>query len=226
MHVLYDLKQGKIQVKDTEVERLLQANTDDITIRQIGIREFQALQKQYESELHLLRNAVVRFVAYLKQHAITPINDAAEKYYDELIKNEENKIQYGRERNINVDVNTKKLKDLKQSLEAHVQLTETIKENMLDPSSSSDEPLTKEGVGKLIQDLYNLPHFGANLKNLKIDIVSSHETTGRERSHRREKHRERETVHLMMRQGADLDHCAVVKWNLSAVCRVAATGPG
>jgi hypothetical protein len=191
MHILYDLKERKVRVKDTAVERHLKANTNDITVRQEGIRSVQDLQRQYEDERDQLRTAMVRFVAYLKQHAITPINDTTENYYNELIKNEENKIQRGKDGRMNVDVNIKKLQGLKQDRDAYLELTETIKRNMMAPRSSSDEPLAEEGVRKLIRDLYDLPHFGKDLKKMKSEIVSSHETTSRERSHRRVKSRER-----------------------------------
>jgi hypothetical protein len=92
---------------------------------------------------------------------------------------------------MNVDVNIKKLQGLKQDRDAYLELTETIKRNMMAPRSSSDEPLAEEGVRKLIQDLYDLPHFGKDLKKMKGEIVSSYETTSRERSHRRVKSRER-----------------------------------
>ncbi|RGP67000.1 hypothetical protein FLONG3_8658 [Fusarium longipes] len=201
MHILYELKQRKVQVKDTEVERRLKANTDDITVRQEGIRNVQKLQVQYEDERDQLRTAMVRFVAYLKRDAITLINDKTEDYYNELIKNEENKIQRGKDGRMNVDVNIKRLKGLEQDRDAYLELTETIKRNMMAPRSSSDKPLIEEGVKTLIQDLYSLPHFGKDLKKMKSDIVSSHDTIGRRRSHRRVKSRERKDVTFS--QGVD-----------------------
>ncbi|QPC71916.1 hypothetical protein HYE68_002668 [Fusarium pseudograminearum] len=195
VHILYELKEHKVQVKDTDVERRLKANTNDIEVRQQGILKVTDLQKEYEKERDQLRTAMVRFVAYLKKHAITAVNDRTQNYYMELIKNEQNKIQRARDRKMNVDVNVKKLEGLKQDLEAHQELTETIKQNMRAPRDSSDKLLTSEGVRRLIQELYDLPHFGKDLKKMKLDIVSSHETTQhRERSHRRERSRGRRDV--------------------------------
>ncbi|RGP69995.1 hypothetical protein FSPOR_4285 [Fusarium sporotrichioides] len=194
VHILYELKERKVQVKDTEVERRLEANTNDITVRQEGIRKIKDLQNEYEEEREQLRTAMVRFVAYLKEHAITAVNDRTENYYTELIRNEKNKIQRAKDRKMNVDFNIKKLEGLKQDLAAHLELTKTIKHNIRAPRDSSDKLLTKEGVRKLIQDLYDLPHFGKDLQKLKIDIVSSHETNNRERLHRRERSRGRKDV--------------------------------
>ncbi|GKU03600.1 unnamed protein product [Fusarium langsethiae] len=194
VHILYELKERKVQVKDTEVERRLKANTNDITVRQEGIRKIKDIQREYEEEREQLRTAMVRFVAYLKEHAITAVNDRTVNYYTELIRNEKNKIQRAKDRKMNVDFNIKKLKGLKQDLAAHLELTETIKHNMRAPRDSSDKLLTKEGVRKLIQDLYNLPHFGKDLQKMKIDIVSSHETNDGERSHRRQRSRGRKDV--------------------------------
>ncbi|KAM0227936.1 hypothetical protein ACHAPO_011144 [Fusarium lateritium] len=194
VHILYELKEHKVQVKDTEVERRLKANASDITVRQEGIRKIKDLQKEYEDERDQIRTAMVRFVAYLKKHAITAVNDRTENYYTELIKIEENKIQRAKDRRMNVDVNIKKLESLKQDLDAYLELTETIKQNMRAPRDSSDKLLTQDGVRKLIQELYDLPHFGRNLENMKTVIVSSHETNGRERLHRRERSRGRRDV--------------------------------
>ncbi|KAH6994604.1 hypothetical protein EDB82DRAFT_502159 [Fusarium venenatum] len=130
---------------------------------------------------------MVRFVAYLKKHAITAVNDRTENYYAELITIEENKIHRAKDRRMNVDVNMKQLEGLKQDLVAYLELTETIKQNMRAPRNSSDKLITQDGVRKLIQELYDLPHFGKNLENMKTVTVSSHETNGRERSHRRER---------------------------------------
>jgi hypothetical protein len=207
MHYRYELEERKARVKDTEVERLLKANTDDIAVRQAAIRKFQDLQQEYKHEHDQLLTAAVRFVMYLDKHVIMPINDATERYYKQLIKNEEKKIQSAKQRRLNVDVNIKKLDRLKDDLEAHVQLTKAIKREVRDHGRSSDEPLDKNSVQKLIRDLYNLKHFGNSLKNMKIDIVSSHDVVPRERSHRRAKSRERkasdggETRHSRKREG-------------------------
>ncbi|KAJ4014578.1 hypothetical protein NW752_007347 [Fusarium irregulare] len=193
MHYRYELEEKKARVKDTEVERLLKANTDDIAVRQAGIRKFQDLQQEYKYEHDQLRTAAVRFVVYLDENAIAPLNDATERYYEQLIKNEDKKIQSAKQHRLNVDVNIKKLERLKNDLDAHRQLTKAIERDMRHPRSSSDNPLDKDSVQKLIRELYNLKHFGHSLKNMKIDIVSSHDVVPRERSHRREKSRERET---------------------------------
>ncbi|RBR12898.1 uncharacterized protein FIESC28_08389 [Fusarium coffeatum] len=184
MHYRYELEEKKARVKDTEVERLLKANTDDIAVRQAGIRKFQDLQQEYEREQKQLRRAAVRFVVYLQRHAFKPINDATEKYYHQLIEVEESKIQFGKDKRLNVDPSIKKLKRLKRDLSAYLELNETINRDMQDPRGSSDEPLDKDGVRKL-------KHFGHSLKKMKIDIGACQETVLLVRSHRRAKSRER-----------------------------------
>ncbi|KAJ4123225.1 hypothetical protein NW768_009755 [Fusarium equiseti] len=193
MHYRYELEERKARVKDTGVERLLKANTDDIAVRQAGIRKFQDLQQEYLHEQKQLRRAAVRFVMYLERHAITPINDATEKYYHQLIEVEEGKIQFGKDKRLNVDPSIKKLRRLKRDLDAYLELNETIKREMGDPRCSSDEPLDKDGVQKLKHDLYNLKHFGHSLKSMKIDIGACQEINLPVRSHHRRKSRERKT---------------------------------
>jgi len=191
MHYRYNLEERKARVKDTEVERLLKANTDDIAVRQAGIRKFQDLQQEYVHEQKQLQRAAVRFVIYLQRHAFMPINDATEKYYHQLIEVEESKIQFGKDKRLNVDPSIKKLKRLKRDLNAYLELNETINRDMRDPCGSSDEPLDKDGVQKLKHDLYNLKHFGHSLKKMKIDIGACQEIVLPVRSHRRAKSQER-----------------------------------
>ncbi|KAJ4267155.1 hypothetical protein NW762_003255 [Fusarium torreyae] len=181
MHVLYELEEVKVQVKNSEIERRLKANASDVTIRLEAIERGRELQEEFRYEHRQLREATARFLAYLKRHAITPINDATEAYYDELIKAEGNKIQAGKDAKMNVDGYMKRLEHLIEDREAHLQLTETIKQNMHAPREPVEKLLTQQGVEELVQKLYDLKHWGKNLRIIKEIITTSKNAAYRER---------------------------------------------
>ncbi|KAF9769215.1 hypothetical protein IL306_013376 [Fusarium sp. DS 682] len=189
MHFLYELKETKEKVKDQEIERRLRANASDVTLRQKGIERVQQLEKEYRSEQKKLRKATAQFVAYLRENSAKAFNDATEEYYDQLIKIEKDKIQYGKDNRLDVDANRKKLQGLTHDRDKHLELVRTIKENMHAPRDQTEELLTPDGVEKLIRELYELKHFGNNLKNMRDDIT--HYKHNGKRSHHRRRSRSR-----------------------------------
>ncbi|WZH47680.1 uncharacterized protein QYS62_008838 [Fusarium acuminatum] len=180
MHSFYILKEVRVQIKDKEIERRLKQNMSDVALRKQVICNIQQYQEEYQHERNQLRKATARFVTYLKENAILPINDATEKYYNQLIKNEEDKIQLGKERKYNVDKNKKKLKSLEHDRRKYLELIDTIKNNKHIPRGSGEELLTREDISEQIIELYNLKHFGSSLKNLKEVITSSKRDAHRE----------------------------------------------
>ncbi|RKL39912.1 hypothetical protein BFJ72_g6641 [Fusarium proliferatum] len=184
MHFFYELTESKVKVKDKDVERRLQDNASDIALRQEGIERFQQLEIEYRSEQKQLRKATAQFVAYLREHSANAFNDATEKYYDQLIKIETGKIQYGKYNRINVDVNKIKLKGLTDDRDRHLELVKTIQENMHAPRDHTEALLTQDGVEQLIRDLYNLKHFGKSLRGLR-DGITHYKDYDKQSYHRR-----------------------------------------
>ncbi|EXL96425.1 hypothetical protein NOF04DRAFT_9716 [Fusarium oxysporum II5] len=189
MHFFYELTESKVKVKDKDVERRLRDNASDMALRQEGIERVQQLEKEYRSEQKQLRKATAQFVAYLREHSANAFNDATEKYYDQLIKIEIGKIQFGKDNRLNVDANKTKLKGLTDDRDRHLELVKTIQENMHAPRDQTEALLTQDGVEQLIRDLYNLKHFGKNLRSLRDDIT--HYKNHGKRSHHRHRSRSR-----------------------------------
>ncbi|KAF5647966.1 hypothetical protein F52700_1180 [Fusarium sp. NRRL 52700] len=159
MHFFYKLTERKVKVKDKDVERCLRDNASDMALRQEGIERVRQLEKECRSEQKQLRKATAQFVAYLREHSANAFNDATEKYYDQLIKIETGKIQFGKDNRINVDANKRKLKGLRDDRDRHLELVKTIQQNMHAPRDQTEALLTQDGVEQLIRDLYNLEHF-------------------------------------------------------------------
>ncbi|UKZ53836.1 hypothetical protein TrVGV298_007638 [Trichoderma virens] len=184
LHVLYELSEIKVQVTDTEIERQLRANADDMTLRQIAIARLDQDIEEFNLELDEIRRAAARFCLFLRENAITVINDATLDYLDMLIQDEKGIIEAGRQRGLSMDSNQKRLQALKDDRQIHLELVETFKQNMIDPTCPEDMLLDEQGVDALVKRLYELKHFGANLKHIKYVIDSSLEETYRERPFR------------------------------------------
>jgi hypothetical protein len=183
LHILYELESVTVQVKDTEIERQLQANADDVTLRQTGVREIQLIE-EFKREHQEIQEAAARLGLFLKRYSMVPINDITLEYIKMLIQREEAKIQAGQEANVLVDGNKRRLKALEGDKKAHIELFETLSKNMEDPKNDKDKVLDEQGVADLVGKLYNLKHFGKNLKGVKNTISSAHQATYRERPFR------------------------------------------
>ncbi|KAF4343656.1 hypothetical protein FBEOM_2396 [Fusarium beomiforme] len=190
MHILYKLQETKERVKDKEIERRLKANVSDVALRQKGLERVQQLEREYRSEQKKLRNATAQFVAYLRENSAKAFHDATEEYYDQLIKIEKDKIQYGKDSRLNVDANKRKLQGLTHDRDKHLELVRTIKENMHAPRDQTEELLTPDGVDKLIRELYELEHFGKNLKGFR-DGIMHYKHDGKRPHHRPRSHERR-----------------------------------
>lgn len=90
---------------------------------------------------------------------------------------------------MNVDANKRKLRGLTDDRDRHLELVKTIQENMHAPRDQTEALLTQDGVEQLIRDLYNLKHFGKNLRSLRDDIT--HYKNHGKRSHHRHRSRSR-----------------------------------
>ncbi|KAM6486148.1 hypothetical protein HDV62DRAFT_403453 [Trichoderma sp. SZMC 28011] len=184
LHVLYELSEVKVQVTDTEIERQLKANGDDLALREAFIARLDQDIEEYKQELDEIRRAAARFCLFLRENAITIINDATLDYLDMLIQDERGVIDTGRQRGDSMDANQKRLQALKDDRQIHLELVETFKQNMVEPTCPEDMLLDEQGVDALVKKLYQLKHFGADLEHIKYVIESSLEETYRERPYR------------------------------------------
>ncbi|KAF8850415.1 hypothetical protein BDZ45DRAFT_731598 [Acephala macrosclerotiorum] len=174
LHVLYELEEYMATVMDTEVERQLAMNANDVMLRQTAVRELNERLKEYRSEHGQIQEAAAKFGLFLKKYSITPYNDATLAYIDVLIRDEEEKIQAGG--------NDVRLHALQEDRTQHMELVEVLTKNMGNDSDLHD--LNEKHVEQLVTDLYGLKHFGENLKTVKTTISSAHQATYREKPYR------------------------------------------
>ncbi|KAF4631768.1 hypothetical protein G7Y89_g6371 [Cudoniella acicularis] len=170
MHVLYELKESTATVTDTEIERQLRTHASDVQLKQTAIKELQQMILEYENEHEQIRKAAAQFGMFLKKYSITAYNDKTIEYLKFLIKDEEAKIRAGG--------NRKKLQALEEDLKKHQETVNILEDNMR--TNANWQPLDEKGVDRLIKQLYNLKHFGNNLRNVKQTTAAAHQATYRE----------------------------------------------
>ncbi|KAI1802416.1 hypothetical protein F4811DRAFT_573088 [Daldinia bambusicola] len=173
LHVLFELEEYLATVTDTEVERQIEANANDVILREAAIQGLNNLIAEYKEEHTTIQNASARFGVFLKKYSITPYNDTTLEYLDMLIRDEEMKVHVGG--------NRKRLDDLLEDRRAHEELVDILTRNMDKKYELQYQVLNEAGVESLVSRLYALPHFGANLQAVKNTISTAHEATNRER---------------------------------------------
>lgn len=174
LHVLYELKERTATVKDSEIEKKLRVHADDVTLRQTAITELEKVTEEYRAEHKQIQEAAAQFGIFLKKHSITPYNDKTLAHLDFMIKEERAKVEAGG--------NRKKLDGLEEDRGKHMETVKVLTLNM--ENNAKCQPLTEEGVDRQVKQLYDLKHFGKNLKAVKQTIASAHEATYRERPFR------------------------------------------
>ncbi|KAI0007497.1 hypothetical protein F4779DRAFT_619485 [Xylariaceae sp. FL0662B] len=176
LHVLYELEEYMATVTDTEIERQLQENSNDVMLRETAIKDMHSLIAEYKVEHDIIQQAAAKFGIFLKKYSITPYNDATLEYLEMLIRDEETKVQVGGSR--------KRLQALLEDRRKHEELVELLTRNMDNKFLSEYQVLNEAGVERLVDQLYKLKHFGENLLAVKDAISTAHKATNRERPHR------------------------------------------
>ncbi|KAF2233614.1 hypothetical protein EV356DRAFT_533617 [Viridothelium virens] len=173
LHVLYELEPETVTVIDPSIQQKIQANANDITLRQTALKQHEQRIHEYEQERETIRTAAAKFAVFLSNNSLAAYNNALIDYLDYLIKEEQIKVQAG-----GSDTRLLSLTDERQKHKEAIQLIDANKH-----SKANNIDLSEGGVDKIVTQLYGLKHFGTTLKNMKQGIVSAHEATYREIPH-------------------------------------------
>ncbi|KAJ2897397.1 hypothetical protein MKZ38_004698 [Zalerion maritima] len=185
MHIMYELEEYIATVQDEGIQKQIVTNADNVTLVQAHISRLNTLRKEYEEERNQIRDAMAQFAVFLKQHSIIPtgFNDATKDYLDMLIRDCESKMAAAQDARVPYNDEEKRMNVLKDDRKRHVELVETLTEAAR-MSRRDNRILDKVGVERKVQQLYNLPHFGEGLKQVKNTIMGAHQVTYRERPFR------------------------------------------
>ncbi|KAI8661008.1 hypothetical protein NCS57_01079900 [Fusarium keratoplasticum] len=181
MHILYEVYEVKERVRDEEIKRMIDNNDDEIDVRQKAAINATKLRDEYRDELRKMQEARAWFVVFLTKNAMAPINDTTVEYLDMLFQDELTNLEASKKLGLPVDKQKEKLKALRKDRQANLELVEAFQQNN---HEFQDQHLTEKGIQDLVKSLYNLKHFGKDLKSLESTITSSHKATLRERPFR------------------------------------------
>ncbi|KAI5787306.1 hypothetical protein EDC01DRAFT_661363 [Geopyxis carbonaria] len=174
LHILYELRPQTVRVKDVSVERALRDNRSLIELQETAIAAKKKSIMEFQHEHDQIQQAAVQFSLFLKKHSITPYNDATLEYLDYHIKDEKAKVHVGG--------NPDRLRGLEEYRGEYQQLIEVLTQNM--KSDKSCGLLSQVDVDKLVKQLYLLPHYGDNLREIREVVEVAHASTWREKPYR------------------------------------------
>lgn len=171
LHILYELEESIGSVTDSNIENKLRAYANDITLKRAAFSALRQRVREYQNEHYQIREAAAHFGMFIKTHSITPIKDPTIAYIDSLIRQEEDLVNAGGR--------SRKLKPLQIDRQKHLELVDALTRTMTDKPGSYCSTLSEEEVNSTVRKLYNLSHFGENLKLLKETIALAHQATNR-----------------------------------------------
>lgn len=173
LHILYELIPEQRLIRSMDTERKLTAATSEMEMKKIAISQKEDFIAAIRAEYEDIEGAAIRFSLFLKQNSITPYNDATIDYLGFMIKEERGKVAVGGDRS--------KLDDLEKYLVQYQEQVKILTERM--ESGKGCEVLNAQEVQKRVQELYNLSHYGPQLRQIKSVVRQTHGDTFREESH-------------------------------------------
>lgn len=171
LHVLYELKEETKTVKDETIDAAVRRHESAMDLKALAIKRQQEAIEEFELEHKAIQLAAARFSVFLKKNSITPYNDATIEYLDHLIKQEKDKVQVG--------ASPQRLRELEAFKAEHAELIRIFTFNL--ETGKGEKPLDAEGVEAEVSKLFQLKHFGANLRDVRKVVEVAHAATFREK---------------------------------------------
>lgn len=173
-HIVVEYGKSTQSVVDPKVRSELDDNGNIVKAKEAQIKALTRQIAELKNEHREIQEAAAKFSVYLKMNSITHYNDATVEYLEHLIKDEKTKVGAG--------ISRVNLESLEKDLDQYKKFVAAMEEGQ--KSNSRARLLDEAGVAQLVQRLYNLPHYGAMLKNLAKVVGRAYEATFRERPYR------------------------------------------
>ncbi|KAL4799511.1 hypothetical protein BDV19DRAFT_385279 [Aspergillus venezuelensis] len=176
-HILVEYAKRQEAAIDAAVQREITTTGSMIKTKKAAIKAIEKNIAELKDEHVAVQTAAARFSLYLKKNSITHYNDATVEYLEHLIKDEKMKVRTGQSR--------LRLEALEKDLDKYRKFVDTMEQGgKTGDSQKTYAQINEEGVAKLVQSLYNLPHYGQMLKDLAQVVASAYEANFRERPYR------------------------------------------
>ncbi|KAK0631372.1 hypothetical protein B0T14DRAFT_559179 [Immersiella caudata] len=175
LHIMYELDPYTTTMTDAAVQKQLDSNADDARVREQALKSIKQQVSEYQQEHDRVQRAAAVFGAYLRAKSISAYNDATAEYLEELIRLEQEISAVSGDRT--------KLDMLRQDLKCHEELVMALTRGTALPDEwkGMDTTLNEASIDKLVQEMYALKHFGAQLRDIHRTVKQSHQATYRER---------------------------------------------
>ena len=173
-HIMVEYSKSSKTIVDDKVQRDLARTGDVVKAKETTIAALKKQIAELRLEHKAIQEAAAKFSIYLKRNSITHYNDATEEYLEHMIKDEKTKARVGTSR--------ARLEMLEKDLQNYQKFVQTMEQGK--NRGGSGRALDEGAVVNLIKSLYNLPHYGAMLKDLASVVGRAYEANFRERPYR------------------------------------------
>lgn len=189
-HIIVEYEKKNETTTDSNVQRELDLTGNVISAKESMIKQLEAMIKELQHEHSAIQEAAAKFSLYLKSNSITHYNDETVEYMEHLIRDERTKARTSQNRS--------QIDTLEASLKKYRQFIQAMEQGKGSGKGKQYQPLDEQGIALVVQGLYNLPHYGANLKTAAEVVGRAYEANFRERPYRISKKKywkdERETI--------------------------------
>jgi hypothetical protein len=175
-HIMVEYSQNSESTTDPQVQTELNENGNLVKAKEAQIKALERHIAELKNEHQFIQEAAAKFSVYMKKNSITHYNDATIEYMDHLIKDEKSKLRGGESR-----ARLDRLERDKAQYQTYVDAMEAGKRTS---GKNSAGALDERGVASLVQQLYNLKHYGHMLKDLAKVVGKAYAANFRERPYR------------------------------------------
>ena len=161
---------------DPQVQAALNDNGNLVTAKEAQVKALEKQISELKSEHQTIQEAAAKFSIYMKKNSITHYNDATIEYMEQLIKDERSKLRAGESR--------ARLDRLERDLAEYETYVATMEAGKSTGRKNSVVALDEKGVASLVQQLYNLKHYGQMLKDISKVVSNAYAANFRERPYR------------------------------------------
>ncbi|KAH7131981.1 hypothetical protein B0J11DRAFT_455530 [Dendryphion nanum] len=155
---------------DPKVLQALQQTNNESQAKAAAVAALDLQIAEFREEHQKIQEAAAKFTVYMQENSITIYNDATLEYLRHLIKEENVKVQLG-----GSDTRFEALKKECEQYEAYVEAIKDARSRGL-PGAVPDE----KGVSRLVQELYNMKHYGKDLQKVVSTVSQVYAATFRE----------------------------------------------
>ncbi|XP_044257074.1 uncharacterized protein LOC123006561 [Tribolium madens] len=150
MIIFYGTKKHQKKVLVTDVKKELDSTESKIDTFERYIQQVLQRKQKLQNDLDFMTKCAAKFAVFIKNNAITSVNDAYEGYMDLLIKRAE------------YEGDSERIKDLKGILEKHMELKKYFEAS----DSLTDCSVTSQSIEDDIQKLFNCKYVGPKIKEI------------------------------------------------------------